>query len=594
MADLSGKTKETLLPTQSEEGLHEDAASATRRSWRKSTDALLFISAIVVSCIWLYHKAGLYTTSEYQPDGLEAQDASPFAWRRCPHSKDDRWRCGRLHVPMDYLNKSDHRTFQLETVLFSPLPGRKAERTILVNPGGPGGSGVAYAWGRAEEISRRYSNSTFDVLGWDPRGVNATMPQMACFPDNAYRDRWSALGVAAWRQPGDKEAEMREHDATNEALMKACRAKFGDIPRFLSTASVARDIDAIREALGEETMTYYGVSYGTGLGETAMQMFPDRAGRMIIDALEDIRDGRTTDGFGTAALHDIEKAWKHGFLGECAKAGPDYCALAQSTNETVEALEARMKKLLDSLLYRPQPAYRRDLGPGVIRYQDLVDTIYGALYRPLSEWPRLAQALAGMERGNGTLALELIERNLFVQHPEVRGPKRKKADDTEILVVCSDQYDAEHPGLDWYLHKWQQMDDRSWIGGNGRFSDILPCRHFDWTPSEVYRGNLSHSLRTPALLIAETHDPATPLVNGRRLFQEMGSDNARLVVHHGFGHGSNSGGYSEECTEKIKRHYMMTGELPEDDETQCYVRGSPFIAAASVSGDGIEGGAWDA
>lgn len=133
MADLSEKTKETLLPTQSEEGLHEDAASATRRSWRKSTDTLLFINVIVVSCIWLYHKAGLYTASQYQPDGLEAQDASPFAWRRCPHSKDDRWRCGRLHVPMDYLNKSDHRTFQLETVLFSPSPDRKAERTIQVH-----------------------------------------------------------------------------------------------------------------------------------------------------------------------------------------------------------------------------------------------------------------------------------------------------------------------------------------------------------------------------------------------------------------------------------------------------------------------------
>lgn len=94
----------------------------------------------------------------------------------------------------------------------------------------------------------------------------------------------------------------------------------------------------------------------------------------------------------------------------------------------------------------------------------------------------------------------------------------------------------------------------------------------------MYRGNLSHSLANPMLLIAETFDPATPLVNGKQLFADMGRENARLIVHHGYGHSSTNGGYSRNCTERIKREYFLSGQLPAEDVTECYVdEGGPFL-----------------
>ncbi|KAI0096246.1 alpha/beta-hydrolase, partial [Nemania sp. FL0031] len=502
--------------------------------------------------------------------------------------------CGYLDVPLDYTNQSDPRIARLAVTKFHVSgPTSTSERTIVIEPGGPGGSGTSYAWRAAEDVTKRLSDSQFDVLGWDPRGVNASLPAVSCYPSNAYRDRWSLLTGLYWEVSASPEAQLELADAMNEALFRACYETHGDLGRFLSTAFVARDLEEIRKTLGEDELTGYLVSYGTGIGQTYANMFPASVGRVILDGTEYVRDHRLVGGFGWTALDNVTDAWHDGFLGECINAGPDHCALARSKDGspvTLSTLESRMDSLITSLAQRPIPSYSASIGPSLVTYSSLVIAIYMSLYNA-EMWPTMAQMLYELEGGNSTLAAEMLDKFEWQYDPaSAPSPFPKAAsEDLGILVICSDAYDAPKPdgGLEWWASLWANMTSQSWIAGNSRFFDVFPCRHFTtyWPePAEVYRGDLNHTLKHPVLLIAETYDPATPLRNGRRLLAEMGS-NARLIAHHGYGHSSRD---KSACTDHIAKTYILEGLLPTEQETACYADGKPYRYDTKAAGMGFE------
>ncbi len=367
----------------------------------------------------------------------------------------------------------------------------------------------------------------------------------------------------------------------NEATMRGCYELHGDLPRFFTTALVARDLEAIRMALGEDDLTGYLVSYGTGIGQTYANMFPSSVGRMILDGTEFVRDHRLLGGFGYTALDNITDAWNDGFLGECIKAGPDNCALAKpikhNTEVSLESLKARMNSLMKSIMDRPVPAYSAVSGPIIMTYSMIIGLLYQSLYGPKT-WPGLAQMFADLEAGNATLAAEMTE-GLWQYKPD-RGCEANPSPSTvELgsLTISPDAYDDPQPenGLDWWEGLWSNMTETSWIGGNSRFWNVFPCRQYAkyWpTAGEVYRGDLNNTLKNPVLLIAEVYDPATPLRNGRRLLDEMGR-NARLIVHHGYGHSSAD---TSACTDSVARKFIMKGILPEEQETDCYADEKPY------------------
>ncbi|KAH6990989.1 Alpha/Beta hydrolase protein [Ilyonectria sp. MPI-CAGE-AT-0026] len=519
--------------------------------------------------------------------------------------------CGYLDVPLDYTNASDPRIVRLAVTKLqvsglrridgnsAPNAGRGSKRTIVIEPGGPGGSGTSYVWRAAELITKRLSDGQFDVLGWDPRGVNASLPAMSCFPYNADRDRWSMLAGQYREVSPSPKAQLEVVDALNDAILRACWEKHGDLPRFVSTAFVARDLEEIRKALGEDELTGYLVSYGTGIGQTYANMFPNSVGPVILDGTEYVRDHRLLGGFGWTALDNVTDAWTDGFLGECINAGPEHCTLAKSKDGhsvSLKDLEKRMETLVTSLIERPIPGYTDFSGPSIVTYSSLVNVIYASLYNAQS-WPALAQMLSELEDGNSTLATAFLEHNAWQYDPTLPAPpsRRPSSDELTTLVICSDGYDAPLPpdDLNWWASLWANMTAQSWIAGNPRFFDVFPCQHFTdyWPkPAEVYRGDLNNTLNFPVLLIAETYDPATPLRNGRRLLAEMG-DNARLVVHHGYGHSSRD---TSNCTDAIAKAYIMGRELPQESETACYANEKPYLYG--VGKDGVSTAAkepWD-
>lgn len=379
------------------------------------------------------------------------------------------------------------------------------------------------------------------------------------------------------------EAQLETVDAMNNATFFACQQRLGDFARFVSTASVARDLDEIRKALHEEEVTGYLVSYGTGIGQTYVNMFPARAGRLILDGTEYVRDHRLLGGFGWTALDNATDAWRDGFLGECLNAGPERCALANPVPNldgpvTIAQLEARMVDLFDSLKVRPQSAYTELGGPSLVTYSALVERVlYPAMYRPMG-WPGVAQMLYELEAGNATLAAKSLDLSWSDRSEKPLHPYAPASSELELLVICSDAYDAPLPdGLGWWDQLWKDMSARSWMAGNSRFFAVLPCRHYNtyWAPpSEVYRGDLNHTLKTPTLLIASPYDPTTPLRNGRRLRAEMGQ-NARLIVHHAYGHSSRRD--VSDCTDQVAKAYILHGTIPKEQEFHCYANEKPYV-----------------
>lgn len=509
--------------------------------------------------------------------------------------------CGYIDVPLDYTNRSDDRIARLAVTKYQvsglkrkdgrskPSAGKKSERTIVVEPGGPGGSGTRMAWSSSELFSKRLSGGSYDILGWDPRGVNISQPSISCFPYDADRDRFK-MATSQYREIyGDESRPALEvADAMNEALFAACHKIYADVPRFLTTAFVARDLEQIRMALDEDELTAHMISYGTGIGQTYVNMFPQSAGRIILDGTEYVRDQRKLAGFGLAALANVTDAWHDGFLGECINAGPEHCALAKSTPDdaspmTLSRLVERMKALFKSVLQRPVPSYTEKSGPSIITYSDLVGSIYSTMYNAKS-WPAMAQALQELEDGNSTLLATMLEKSSWEYDPTAPPPPTSKpsSDELTALVVCGDAYDdaPSESGLIWWESLWHNMTELSWIAGNDRFFSSLPCRHFTkfWPEAaEVYRGDLGNKLKHPVLLIAETYDPATPLINGRRLLKEMGT-NARLVAHHGYGHSSRD---TSNCTDNIAKNYIMHGTVPDEPETACYANEKPYLYGVS-------------
>ena len=197
-------------------------------------------------------------------------------------------------------------------------------------------------------------------------------------------------------------------------------------------------MDHIRKALREDELTAHVVNYGTIIEQTYAAMFPDKVGRMVLDGVYDAMEDRKLSGLATSALGNNTNAWRYGILGECVTAGPSRCEPAKPIKSevvTANNLEERMDELLGALKKRPMPDYSPLDGPSLVTYTDVMRSIFTPLYNP-TRWPALAAALADLERGNTTLAAQLISP-LWTFDPA--NPSKTSVPDChnlQTMVVC--------------------------------------------------------------------------------------------------------------------------------------------------------------
>ena len=314
-------------------------------------------------------------------DAPVGDGAADIAWADCGGGLE----CAELDVPLDYDDPDgDTLTLSISRV---PASGDRIG-ALFVNPGGPGGEASGFAGNLAAALPDEVTDR-FDIVGVDPRGLGATEFDCGVDPHELYDLDYTI-------DSDDDETTLLE---VSEDYADACEQRGGDLLPHLGTRNVARDIDAVRAAMGDEQANFLMYSYGTAIAQVYAQEFPDRVRAMVIDGVLEL--GPTGVETAVAQAGGFEQALGS-FVDDCND--DESCPIAPDAEEALDQLIAEVEE-------EPIPASPRDLGPG-----ELQVGLGQALYSE-SLWPALASAIAnGLEgEGDGMVALadEYIERSDF-------------------------------------------------------------------------------------------------------------------------------------------------------------------------------------
>src|SRR6478609_245608 len=299
---------------------------------------------------------------------------SPIQWAACKAAEFDSTRaqvgaeCGTLSVPIDYA-KPGGDVAQIAMIRFKAT-GQKIG-SLVVNPGGPGESGVELAASLAPTLPQSL-RERFDLVGFDPRGVAKSAPAVWCNSD-ADNDRLRADPTVDYTPEGVAHIEKE-----NKEFVQRCVDKMGkEFLANLGTANVAKDLDAIRAGLGDEKLTYLGYSYGTRIGALYAEAYPDKVRAMILDGAIDPNADQIEEGIRQAAA--FQKAFDN-YAADCAKNTPD-CPLGTDPAKAVEVYKSLVEPLVKN------PAKTQD-DPRGLSYSDAIIGTILSLYSP-SLWRRL-------------------------------------------------------------------------------------------------------------------------------------------------------------------------------------------------------------
>ncbi len=440
-------------------------------------------------------------------DSERRTPAPTLTWSSCndPVAADPALQCATLTVPLDY-TKPKGATIDLALIRHPATSARTG--ALLTNPGGPGGSGFDLVAQTASDMRERLDLDGFDIVGFDPRGVDRS-GGLRCFTD-AQMD--AVLYLDRTPDTPEERAELKRFD---EAITTACTDKYGDTLKHYSTANTARDIDAIRAALGDKTISYFGISYGTYLGALYATMFPDRVRAMVLDSGYE-PGGETTEQQLLTQLVGFERAFDN-WAAWCEREPGDCPFHTTGVAAAWDALERR----LDA-----NPVTHTD---GRAANQSVLWTATVASLYSRELWPVLGRALADVQGGDATVLFLLAD-----------GYNGRREDGTfttlhqsNSVIDCASGF-RNRPPADLGAFARQIATESPRFGRAWRIEDLTPpC---DPSTASVTLPPLSYRGTAPIMVIGGANDPATPLRWSEELVAALGRD-ARLVTYTGEGHG---------------------------------------------------------
>ncbi|KAK7217470.1 hypothetical protein V2G26_005473 [Clonostachys chloroleuca] len=476
-------------------------------------------------------------------------DASSILWKSCtiPIATSVPVECGSLNVPLDYTEKNSSETLRLDLVRI-PAVQLEKKGSILFNFGGPGADGVVDL-GYYSEPLLASTGGYYDLINVVPRGTGYTLP-FSCYDDAATR--------SAFTQPinGDSsDTALGNVWARSTIYDQNCAAHQNKTGSLIGTAFVVRDLFQVVDALNEDgLLRYWGVSYGTILGATAVAMFPDRVDKVIIDGVvnpHEYYNNKEVELFTNS--DDVFT----GFCQACVQ-NPDNCPLAQ--NHTAAELEASLRTLLSNLKYHPIP-FVTPLIPGggfVLDYSTVVSYIHRQLYFPFV-WPSLANFLHDLATG-GLASLAALILNATISDSTTSSNATSdwnppSFDEAVYGIKCSDIL------VDSTYEETAAVQtarySKSIFGG---VAAEMPARCAQWPmrAKERYSGDFKVKPRNPVLIIGNTYDPVTPLVSARNV--SAGFEGSVVLQQDSYGHDSLT--QASLCTAKAVRSYFINGTLP--------------------------------
>ncbi|KAF4600398.1 hypothetical protein EYR38_005023 [Pleurotus pulmonarius] len=480
-------------------------------------------------------------------------------------------------VPLNY-SDPEGTTASIAVIRFpSPLAGTEEYKgPILLNPGGPGASGVEMVAGGGEMFSQLLGPN-FDIVSFDPRGIGFSTPRGSVFPTEAQRQLWSSIPYDVINATSDGLTRVR---ARAQILGKVVAQNDPDhVFVHLNTENTARDMLRMVEAHGEEKIRYWGFSYGTVLGATFAALFPDRIERLVLDGTLRVVDAENY--FATLYsnnLLDTDKALQS-FFDSCFEGGPDLCPFYESSPQ---AIARKLDELTQSIFLRPVPVVT-SLSYGLVDYSRLRNTIFLSLYSPYTDFPRLAQGLADLARGNGTTLYQFLETPVFDCACGTQAPLQPVLDGRNV-IGCTDGKEVSDTfeESESYLRNLLLQSQWAELWATLRISCL------GWPKQEKthfqgpFVGNTSH----PILWIGNTADPVTPVASAHKMAK--GFPGSVVLTQDSPGHSSMSA--PSTCTAGHVREYFLNGTLPAEGVV-CPVDGPIFSAqkASTLEARQVEG-----
>jgi pimeloyl-ACP methyl ester carboxylesterase len=445
-------------------------------------------------------------------------------WRDCGAIQ-----CATLAVPLDW---SDPRGEQIRLSLARrPAAGRRIG-VLLANPGGPGMSGIELVRA-ADAAFGDQVREHFDVVSWDPRGVGSSSPA-TCTHDLDFF-------YAVDRNSTSATAERANVDASRR-FVESCEKASGSLLPYLSTRSTVRDMDAIRAAMGEPTISFLGYSYGTFLGALYADRYPRRVRAMVLDGAVD--PAASYDDSVTAQAVGFQRALD-AFLAWCDDSSD--CKFAP-TGDPTTAFEGVMSMLEQETLPAEIDGEQRTLGIGEANIGVATALYYG---EGANGWVRLGEALNDAAIGDGSELLELSDEYTGRE----TGGDYGDVTDAFYAVGCLDGPAPRTAGAVEQLAKRAARaapdfgPSTAWLG--------LPCTFWpvkaDGRPTPVHAAGAA-----PILVVGTTNDPATPYEQAQALAGEL--DSGHLLTYDGEGHTAYGRGHS--CVDRAVDEYLVTLELP--------------------------------
>lgn len=483
--------------------------------------------------------AALVLTSFAAPEASGAVTGpTKLRWAPCTDPYLTGLECGHLAVPLDPAQPGGKMiTIALDRARHTGS-ARGYQGILLVNPGGPGGDGLDYGADVASALPDNLRR-VYDVIGFDPRGVGNSRPALSCDPNYFRPVRPDYVP----RNAGAEEAWIRRSDAYAEA----CGKKYGSLLDHMKTTDVVADMEAIRQAFGQQKINYFGASYGTYLGAVYATLHPDRVRRMVLDS--NVRPSGVWYGdnidqdFGFDASVRAFFAW--------IASHDDFYHLGATPAEVERAYYGLRARVASA------PA------GGVIGPDELDDTFQVAAYLT-AVWPGIAEAWYYAEHGD---AAPLIDRY------KEWGAVKEGEFAVYNAVQCTDVAWPRN-WRSWH-HDTEIINSRAPFQAWGNTWFNAPCLNWPAAPGTPVK--IKGQGLPPILLFQATLDAATPFAGGLEMHQALPS--SRLVIEDG-GRTHAIVQRGNPCVDDKFNAYLATGQLPAD-RTHCARLPDPIPAVSS-------------
>jgi pimeloyl-ACP methyl ester carboxylesterase len=462
---------------------------------------------------------------------------STLSWEACddPAVIEDELECATLTVPLDYA-EPDGDTIDLALVRVPA--SRSRDGAILTNPGGPGSSGFDFVAYSGTVLRDEMGLDEFDIIGFDPRGVDRS-GGLRCLTD-AELDASMYLDYTP-----DSPEEEDLLDAAPADFATECIDEYDDTLVHYSTANTARDIDAIRAALGDDQISYLGISYGTYLGGVYATLFPDRVRAMVLDAAFDpigdtVEEAYSTQLVGFENAFDNWAAWCQDTPAECSFSTAD--------------VGAAWDELFDQLDAEPVEA-----DDGRWANEAVMDTATTAALYSEYDWPLLGTALDQVRTGDPAALFRLADGYVGRADDGTYSTEQQSF----AIISCASGFTSPTPDDPEALAE-ELREKAPRFGGEITADDLSGDDGCSTLTPDAEPVEIAYSGDAPVVVVGGENDPATPIRWAKEMTASMGG-NARLVTYTGEGHGFV---LAAQCVNEVEGAVLASLELP-DEDTQC-------------------------